>query len=90
MSEEQSLSMSRSITAWRDEEGCFSHEGLYDVLWKARYQEARAEDMRRRQAELEHSAAWTLASNKAARRLPLYLPYSPTSPVSDDCRYVAS
>ena len=43
------------------------------------YLDARAEYIRRRQAEMKQSMAWALARSKATRRLPLSPPYSPTS-----------
>ena len=73
--------MSRSIAAESEQ---------HYILWKVRYPDARAEDMRRRQAEVEHSTAWALARNEAARRLSLDLPYSPTSPDVDDYKCVGS
>ena len=45
-----------------------SHEEQYYGLRMVRYPEARAEDMRRRQIELELSTAWVLARNEAAAR----------------------
>ena len=56
----------------------------------ATYPDASAENMRRCQIELEHSTAWVLARNDAAAREPLDLPYSPTSPDVEGCRYVVS
>ena len=67
-----------------------SHEELYDTLRKAIYPVARADDIQRRQEEQEHSTAWALARNEAARRLPLDLKFCPTSPDVGDCRYVGS
>ena len=84
--------MSRSIPAESGQllgvarRAALSYEEKCYTLRKARYPEVRAEDMRRRQAEVEHSTAWTLAWNKAARRLPLDLPYSPTTPDVDNCK----
>ena len=46
----------------------------------ARYPQAREEDMRRRQVELERLTAWAIARNEAAARETLDLTYSPTSP----------
>ena len=80
MSEEQRLSMPRSIVAESEQllglvrRAALSHEEQYYTLRKARYSEARAEDMRRRQVVLEHSTSWALARNEAARRLPLDFP----------------
>ena len=96
MSEEQSLSMSRIIATESEQllgmvrRTALSHEEQYYTLREARYSEARVEDMRRRQAELEHSTTWPLARNEAAIRLPLDLPYCSTSRDVDAYRYVAS
>ena len=57
-----------------------SLEENYYALRMARYPDARAEDMRRRQVELERSTAWAIARNEEAARVPLNLPYSSTSP----------
>ena len=65
-----------------------SHEEQHYAQRMARYPEARAEDMRRRQIELDRSTAWALARNEAAARDPLDLPYSLTPPNEEDCRYV--
>ena len=46
--------------------------------------------MRRRQIELERSTAWAYARNEAAAMEPLDLPYNPTPPDEDGCRYVVS
>ena len=51
----------------------------------ARYPQAREEDMRRRQVELESSTAWAIARNEAAARKTMNLTYSPTSPGAGAC-----
>ena len=84
--------MSRSsgvrAAAWRGEEGFYlSHEERYNSLRKARYPEARAEDIQRRQVELEHSTAWALVRSE---RLPLDIPYSPTYSDVEDSKEVES
>ena len=69
MSEEQRHSMSRSIATESEQLlgvvriAALSHEEKYNVLRKARYSDAQAEDMRCRQAELVHSTAFALAQN---------------------------
>ena len=51
-----------------------SHEEQYYTLCIARYLDARAEDMRRRQVELERSAAWAMRQQRGG--LIIYLqPY---------------
>ena len=91
------LSMARSIAA--ESEQLFDlvrratlsqDEQCYILQRKARYPEARAQDIRYCQADLQHSTAWVLSRNEAARRLPLDLPYSPTSPDVEDSKDIGS
>ena len=51
----------------------------------ARYPEAREEDMKRRQVELERSTAWAIARNEAAACETVDLTYSHTSPGAGAC-----
>ena len=62
-----------------------THVEQYYALQMARYSEARAEDMRRRQVELDRSTAWAIPRNEAAARGLLNLPYSPISPEVRGC-----
>ena len=75
---EQLLGVVRSAALTREEQ--FYALGIY-----ARYLQARAEDIRRRQVDLERSTASAIARNEAAARGSLNLPYSPTFPGTGAC-----
>ena len=81
----------RRIEIWTSDEqhGSYSRGAVLRSA-NARYPEVRAEDMRRRQVELERSTAWAIARNEAAARGPLNLPYIPTSPDVGGCTCVVS
>ena len=74
---EQLLGLCRSVT--------LTHEEQYYALRMARYPQAREEDMRRRQMELDRSTAWAIARNQDAARDTADLAYSPTSPGAGAC-----
>ena len=83
--------MSRTIAAESEQllgvcrSSALTHEEQYYALRMARYPQAREEDMRRRQVELERSTAWAIARNEAAARETVDLTYSPTSPGAGAC-----
>ena len=95
-SEKQRRSMSRSMAAESEQllgvcrSAALTYEEQYYALQMVRCPDARAEDMRRCQVELERSTAWAIARNEAAAREPLNLPYSPTSPDVEGCKCVVS
>ena len=73
---EQLLGVCRSAALTHEE------QYYYYALQMAWYPQAREEDMRRRQVELERSTAWATARNEATF---LDMPYSPTSPGTGAC-----
>ena len=83
--------MSRTVAAESEQllgvcrSAALTHEEQYYALRMARYPQAREEDMRRRQVELERSTAWVIARNEAATRETVDLTYSPTSPGAGAC-----
>ena len=94
--EDQRRSMSRSIAAESEQllgvcrSAALTHEEQYNALRTARYPQAREEDMRRRQVELERSTAWAIARKEASVRVRVDLTCSPTSPGTGSCTCVMS
>ena len=67
-----------------------SHEELLYPLRQVRYPKSRAEDIRRRKAEVEAITAWALTRSTASGGLLADIPYSPTYPGIEDSNRVAS